>query len=351
MKYIIFLTINLKQSINGNCRMYLGISKTDKPNGFDGYIGDGVNVKQISSFKYPKTPFQEAVKKYGTDAFRRVVLYTFNTLEEAHKKKQELLTKDFLNNSGTYNYSIEESTKPIYQFDKNGTLLKTWSSSYELCDFYGYSTAKFFSAIKYKCNLLDSYWSNQLSINVEDYSNKSIPNTIYLYNIDGKLIKEFYSKEECATYTTLSINDISKAILNQTFVNGLYFISNKLTDLFIAKPRRSCLHQTFYVYKSDNTFVGKFVGKEIMNVIDCHSWAKIFKILTIYNNWYKDFYITTNTIDKVPDTNIDVYDKQGNFIEHVSNVAVLKSKYKVTNYKKIQMGDKYFGDYIFKYSK
>lgn len=351
MKYIIFLTINFKQSINGNYRIYLGISKTNNPNTFDGYIGDGVNIKQIGSFKYPKTPFQAAVKKYGTDAFKRVVLYTFNTIEEAYKKKQELLTKDFLNNSGTYNYSIEESTKPIYQFDKGGKLLKTWSNTFELCDFYGYSTAKFFSAIKYQCLLLDSYWSDKPTICVEQYSKKSIPNTVYLYNIDGKLIKEFYSKEECATYTSLSVTEVGKAILNQTFINGLYFISNKLTDLFTAKPRRSCLHQTFYVYKSDNTFIGKFVGKEIMNVIDCHSWSKIFRIFTTCNNWYKDFYITTTAIDKVPDTNIDVYDKQGNFIEHISNIAVLKAKYKITNYKKVQQGDKFFGDYILKYSK
>jgi hypothetical protein len=349
MKYIIFLTINLKHSINGNHRAYLGVHGTDKPNVFDGYIGDGINIKQISSYKYPKTPLQEAVKKYGVSSFKRIVLYTYDTAEEAYKKLDELRTKEFLNNSSTYNYITESYNKPIYQFNNKGELVKTWNNSYEICDFYGYSSTKLFSAIKYKCLFLNSYWS--LTPEIKDYSDKQVPNIIYLYNIDGKLIKELYSKEDCMAYTSLTYNDVSKAILNQTFINGLYYISNKLTDLFAVKPRRSCIHQTFFVYKSDNTFVGKFVGKEIMNVIDCHSWLKISNVFTLYNNWYKDFYISLKEIDRIPNTNIDVYDKQGNFIEHISNLEDLKTKYKVTNYKRIQQGDKYFGDYIFKCSK
>ena len=77
----------------------------------------------------------------------------------------------------------------------------------------------------------------------------------------------------------------------------------------------------FYVYDVNNNFIGKFVGKELMKVIDLHSWDYINHIFTKNKNWYKDFYISLEEIDKVPAKKIgngicvDIYDKYGNFIE------------------------------------
>ena len=48
---------------------------------------------------------------------------------------------------------------------------------------------------------------------------------------------------------------------------------------------------------------------------------------------------------------MEVYTKDGNLVETVYNLNILGSKYKVPKNKivDIQQGNKYFGDYIFKY--
>ena len=48
-----------------------------------------------------------------------------------------------------------------------------------------------------------------------------------------------------------------------------------------------------------------------------------------------------------------VYDVNNNFIEQLKSIKEVKKKYHVPTSKirNIQQGDRYFGDYIFKYSK
>ena len=96
MKYIVYLTINTKSKINGLNRIYVGVHKTENPTVFDGFIGDRVYINQTSTYMYPKTPFQYAVKKYGTDAFIRNVLYVYDNEDDAYKKESEIITKDFI---------------------------------------------------------------------------------------------------------------------------------------------------------------------------------------------------------------------------------------------------------------
>jgi hypothetical protein len=57
MKYIVYLTTNLKSRINGVNRIYVGVHSTEDPGVFDKYLGDGVYTDQPASFMYPKTPF------------------------------------------------------------------------------------------------------------------------------------------------------------------------------------------------------------------------------------------------------------------------------------------------------
>ena len=48
---------------------------------------------------------------------------------------------------------------------------------------------------------------------------------------------------------------------------------------------------------------------------------------------------------------IDVYDKFGNYIETLNTIKEVREKYNIPSHKlkNIQMGDKYYEDYIFKY--
>ena len=82
MKYIVYLTINTKSKINGLNRIYVGVHKTEDPDTFDGYLGNGVYIYRPSSYMHPKTHFQFAVKKYGIKNFIRTTLKVFDNEED-----------------------------------------------------------------------------------------------------------------------------------------------------------------------------------------------------------------------------------------------------------------------------
>lgn len=96
MKYIVYCTTCL---VNG--KIYIGVHKTENPDVFDGYYGNG--VMKGSVLRNPKTLFQRAIKKYGHSNFKRAVLYIFDTSEEAYNKEAELVTPDFIKRKDNYN--------------------------------------------------------------------------------------------------------------------------------------------------------------------------------------------------------------------------------------------------------
>jgi hypothetical protein len=71
--------------------LYIGVHKTTNPN--DGYLGSGVHLK-------------EAIRKYGRAAFKKEVLFTFETAEEAYAKERELVNKAFLKSKRTFNIAL-----------------------------------------------------------------------------------------------------------------------------------------------------------------------------------------------------------------------------------------------------
>lgn len=361
MKYIVYITVNKESKFNGLNRIYIGVHKTENPYIFDGYLGDGVQAQQASSFKNPKSPFQYAVKKYGVKAFERITLFIYDTPKEAYQKLHDIIKQDFLNKTHVYNIDIDYSKgyKPLYQFDLKGKVIKKWENAEDCYDFYGYPVSKFNIAKETKLVLLNSFWANTPTIKVAEYSIKDMMINTFLYSKEGKLLKEFVSKEDCAKYINCTVKDIINAMRNFSLIHNQYYVINKLVDEFIPKCRRQYIHQTFYVYKEDNTYLGIYKGKEVMRVLDNYSWARINNIFAINNGWYKDFYVSLTPVNKVPKReiksklSIDVYDKYGNFIEHINSIKTVKEKYAIpaSKLKNIQQGNKYFKDYIFKYSK
>lgn len=358
MKYIVYLTKNLKSKVGELNKIYIGVHQTENPDIFDGYLGCGVYINQPSTFMYPKTPFQYAVKKYGTKAFERTILYIFNTPEEAYEKELELVNDTFLNSDHTYNYcSSVNNISPLYQFNTTGELEKKWNYSLEAYDFYGESPKKFQFAISNKSKFLNSYWSLEPEIDVIKYSLNKLNNTIYLYTRKGKLLNEFLDKDEYIKY--LGDLDINKAIKNQSLVLDMYYISNKLIDEFIPKTRANYKNLIYHVYNKDGVYIGQFKGKMVMKVINLHSWNKIKNVILYNNGWYKDYYISTTEVINIPDKYyskgimIDIYDTFGNYIETLDNIKDVREKYNIpsSKLKNIQMGDKYYKDYIFKYHK
>lgn len=365
-KYIVYLTKNEKEKINGINRIYVGVHETENPNIFDGYIGCGVYVQQPSTYKYPKTPFQYAVKKYGTDAFTRQILFIYDNEDDAYKKEEEIVNLDFLKLDYTYNACLGGkyyyNYKKLYQFDLNGKLVKEWKFSKEAYEFYGLPMEKFEYAIHDKHPLVDSLWSSSIEINITEYSTKAWgePKVTHLYSKNGKWLKEFFSRKDCAEYIGSTESAISKAVSNQNLVKKEYYVSDSLVDLFIPKPRKQYCKSKFYIYNTnDGNLIFEGIGKEIMPIIQLNSWSGISDIFRYKNGFYKDFYISLEKINEIPERRnnqkikVDIYDKYGNFIETLESVKLVREKYKVpsSKIKNLEMGDRYFENYIFKYHK
>ena len=365
MKYIVYLTTNLKSKINGINRIYIGVHKTENPEIFDGYIGCGCYINQPSSYKYPKTPMQHAIKKYGPSAFKREILFIYDNKEDAYKKEADLVTVDFIKQDHVYNACLggDENWylgRSIYQFDLQGNLIKKWEYSIEAYEFYNTPREKFNYAIFDKHPLLDSYWAITNTIDVTEYQTQvwGEPKVTHLYSKSGKWLKEFISRKECGEFIGINEASVCAAIKKQSLIKKQYYISDKMVDEFIPKARKQYVNMIFYVYK-DCKYIGNCKGKELLSMIGEYSWSRIRDYLRMQQGWFKNYYISTEKISEIdiPEKKInngikiDVYDKYGNFIETLNFLKEVKEKYKVpaSKIKNIQLGDRYFNNYIFKY--
>ena len=86
MFYLIYKTTN---TIDG--KFYIGCHQTDNID--DGYYGSGKYLKR-------------AIKKYGTDAFIREILYKFNNKEDMFNKEREIVNEDLVKDDISYNLKI-----------------------------------------------------------------------------------------------------------------------------------------------------------------------------------------------------------------------------------------------------
>lgn len=369
MKYIVYLTKNLKSFVRDLHRIYVGVHKTENPEIFDGYIGCGVRINRPSSYMYPKTPFQHAVKKYGVDAFERTVLYIFDTAQEAFKMEEKIVNEHFIKQEHTYNVAIgglggslyahnpEWYSKKLYQFDITGKLVNIWETTLDACEFYGEPYSRFDWAITDKTIFLNSIWSRKDTINIKEYTSLSKHYT-YLYSKDGKLVAEFSSRTECAKALGCDPQSVSSALRNQNTIKG-YYVSETLVDKFEVKPRVQIKDATIYVYNKEGKFIGKGIGKEIMNIIDLHAYKSIYNAIYWNKGWYKDYYLSLTPVEEVPEKlhtthkKINIYDKYGNFIETLESLKETKEKYNLNSAElnRILKGIKKHDNYIFEYCK
>lgn len=127
-KYIVYLTTNLN-----NNKIYIGVHKTD-PNKFDGYIGCGVYINQSSSYQYPKTAFQYAVKKYGPKSFVRETIRIFDNEDDAYLLEERLVDSQFLARPDVYNLTLGgynqdlNHRRKIYVYKNTGEYLDKYES-------------------------------------------------------------------------------------------------------------------------------------------------------------------------------------------------------------------------------
>lgn len=104
MFYTVYQTTNTV-----NDKIYIGVHKTSKID--DNYIGSGNVIK-------------EAIKKYGRQAFKKEILFIYDNIQEAYRKENELVNKDFVEREDTYNLVCGGSVSPDYDHNKPRKILR-----------------------------------------------------------------------------------------------------------------------------------------------------------------------------------------------------------------------------------
>ena len=195
MKWIVYCT-----TCTENGKIYIGVHKTENPDVFDGYIGNGLNMGW--NIKNPHTAFQYAVKKYGYNKFKRNILYVFDSEELAYAKEAEIVTKEFVKRRDNYNTAlggIYSGTvyDTLYQYSLSGEFIKEWDSVGETVRYYGCNSNRFNMAIKDRRSAFNSYWSKTYfdKLDTTLYT-KSKHSEIYCYDDLGDLFKVYDSVKE-----------------------------------------------------------------------------------------------------------------------------------------------------------
>lgn len=355
MKYIVYQTTNLK-----NNKIYIGVHKTLDPNIFDGYIGCGVIITSPSSYNNPYTPLQYAVKKYGTANFKRVVLKTFETLEEAYKLEAELVDHDFIKRKDTYNVKLggiggSSYFVKINQFDINGKYLKTWNSIVEAAEFYSISDSAINNANKFKGSCVGFFWSTEDTINIKEYSYYT-GQICYKYNNDGKFEEMYNSLVEASKDNNVPLQSIQRAVKGGYCVEGSYY-STELHDSYLGKPKISLKNTPIYIYTLKGDYITTLRNSsEIYNFFNIKSTSSITTAIRT-GRQYRDYQISLEYKDKLEEV-IDLRNKKkaviqytltGDFIKEFDSITQAVSEYGTGVQKVVKGQQKQCKGFIFRY--
>lgn len=262
-KYIVYETTNLI-----NNKIYVGLHKTENPDIFDKYLGNGVISTQPYTYMYAKTAFQYAVKKYGPENFRRKTLAVFDTLEEASELEEQIVNEKFLERNDVYNmvlgglggYFISNRIK-VYQYDENGNYLNEYESYADAalqlnCDYTLISYA-----VRKKSKAKGCFWNTDKveKLNLSDYNlGLNHSNAVFFYSLDGKYLGGFKSQTSAAKKTGIHNQKIREACILGISVKNKYYISY-IKETSYDKARTEYLKtRAVFKYNPDGSFCKKY---------------------------------------------------------------------------------------------
>lgn len=287
MKWIVYCT-----TCTENGKIYIGVHKTENPEVFDGYIGNGLKVGW--EIKNPHTAFQYAIKKYGYGKFKRNTLYVFDSEELAYAKEAEIVDLNFVKRRDNYNSCLGGIHSGIvcdslYQYDFEGNLIKEWNSVGEAVKYYGCNSNRFNMAIKDKRSAFNSYWSKTKfdRLPLEFYT-KSKHSEIYVYDEQGNLFNIYNSVSEIVEKLGFTKSSVEDACSHKHPLKGLYFISDNTNIINLIKTRTM-------IYNLSDKSVSKYKNKILI------------RTYSSLNQAAKENNLTTNQIKK------EIANKTGNW--------------------------------------
>lgn len=260
--HIVYLTINTK-----NRKIYVGVHSTEDDKVFDGYIGNGVNIRHPSSIKHPKTIFQKAVKKYGFKSFERITLFRCNSKEEAYEIEETIVNEEFLLREDVYNMKLggfvsPDCSKEIHQYSLNGEYIRTWPSIKIASKEIGCSDMTISYAHINKSIGMNSLWSEEKydKLNLESFKNIPQEKTVYKYDIKGKFLTSYNSCGETAKALNTVRENVRDAVHGQRLCKG-YYLSYIKYPIFIPpeKEIRSSKDKV-YQYDLEGNFIKEFAN-------------------------------------------------------------------------------------------
>lgn len=351
MKYILYVTVN-----KVNNKIYIGYHEVNNIEVFDGYIGNGVNIFRPSTILNPRTNFQQAVKKYGFDAFRRYTLAVVDTEEEALMLESIIVSQAFVDRLDTYNMivggqEIHKAIIPVNQFNMDGSLVEKFPSIKIASERTGYNETGISIAMRAKKSFNNYFWSSQEEINPDDYSYISTDKKqVYKFSVTGELLKVYESTSDAAKDNDCVRESIRDAIRMMTKIHGYYFSYNP----FFSKKFDS--HTIIYRYNMN----GSFIDSKELGEYSKELGIQEIKLYKAANSGaiHDGFQWNLNNVVKMQDKSkysnpgkarkVGQYDFNGNLINIFSTVTECRKTF--TNVKKVLNGQlTSTKGYIFKY--
>lgn len=235
MKYIVYCTTCL-----ANGKIYIGVHKTENPDIFDGYIGNGISIGYL--LKNPKTAFQYALKKYGYNNFKRAILFIFDNEDDAYKKEAEIVTLDFVKRKDNYNTKLggiggSNYTKKIYRYHLDGNYWEEFLGFNEVCEKFNCYSLSVRDACEKNRSFKNSFWSYKKcrKINIKKYRLSKF-STIYQFDKNGNLIREWDNTNQICEELNISKSNILSALNKKTMAKNYYFSrNNNIIDIIKSK--------------------------------------------------------------------------------------------------------------------
>lgn len=225
MKYIVYCTTCL---VNG--KIYIGVHKTENPDVFDGYYGNGIEKGWL--LKNPKTAFQYALKKYGYSKFKRAVLYVFDNEDEAYEKEAEIVTIDFVKRKDNYNTCVggrhRSTYKWIYRYRLDGSFWEEYYCIKLLAEKMGVEELSLRQACSEKRSFKNSFWSYEKvdKLDISSYRLNKF-STIYQFDQCGNLIKEWDNIKQICDEFGVTTSNILSGLNKKSLVKDYFFLRDK----------------------------------------------------------------------------------------------------------------------------
>lgn len=258
MKYIVYQVTNKE-----NGKLYIGVHKTENPDVFDGYIGNGIYIGY--SLDNPKTVYQHALKKYGYDSFIRTTLKVFDNEEDAYEMESKIVTLDFIKQDNNYNTKTGGihgcwNYKTVYQFDLKGNFIKKWNSIIDIIQYYDCSDSRITNSIVNKYNTLESYWSFSENINIEEYKHNHL-SELYQFSFKGELIKVYKNIPECVKETGYNAASLQDAANQKKRYKEFYWVRDPETIFQVIKMNNlyNLEYKAVIQYDKDMNIIQEFM--------------------------------------------------------------------------------------------